>query len=262
MAFDSTASNLSPADPAAGTDVYVRDLEAGTTHIVSPGNTGGSSSGAGVSADAHSLVFTSSAPGIVAADDGAGWDTFRVDSPLDVPADTTPPSISCEAATGGWHPANVTLACTAGDDGSGLADGADASFSMTTAVAEGTETADAATDSRQVCDLARNCATAGPFTGIGSIAGRRRSRVSAPADGQVAIVGDTLTAAYACDDAGSGVAACAGSVASGESFTVDAAGARTFTVEATDTAGNTSRSSVTWAAELPPLPFGGWSGSG
>jgi len=71
----------------------------------------------------------------------------------------------------------------------------------------------------------------------------------------VAIVGDTLTAAYACDDAGSGVAACAGPVASGESFTVDAAGARTFTVEATDAARNTSRSSVTWAAELPPLPF-------
>jgi len=115
-------------------------------------------------------------------------------------------------------------ACTAGDDGSGLADGADASFSLTTAVAEGTETADAATDSRQVCDLARNCATAGPFTGIAVDRRAPQITISSPADGQVAIVGDTLTAAYACDDAGSGVAACAGPVASGESFTVDAAG--------------------------------------
>jgi Tol biopolymer transport system component len=255
VAFDSTASNLSPADPAAGSDIFVRDLESGTTRTVSPGNSGGSSSGAAISADAHSLVFTSSAPDIVAGDDGAGWDTFRVDSPLDVPADTTPPSISCETPTGGWHPANVALACTAGDAGSGLADAADAGFSLTTAVADGAETADAATDSRQVCDLAGNCATAGPFTGIAVDRRAPQITISAPAEGQLAIVGDMLTAAYACDDGGSGVASCAGPVASGESFDVDAAGEHTFTVEATDAAGNTSRSSVTWAAELPPLPF-------
>ena len=46
-----------------------------------------------------------------------------------------------------------------------IANPADASFSLVTAVVAGTETANAGTDSRVVCDVAGLCATAGPFTG-------------------------------------------------------------------------------------------------
>jgi hypothetical protein len=60
---------------------------------------------------------------------------------------------------------NTTIACTASDTESGLANPADASFALTTAVAAGEETADALTDSRQICDVAGNCATAGPIGG-------------------------------------------------------------------------------------------------
>ena len=42
---------------------------------------------------------------------------------------------------------------------------ADASFVLTTSVANGVETANASTDSRVVCDVAGNCATAGPIAG-------------------------------------------------------------------------------------------------
>ena len=64
-----------------------------------------------------------------------------------------------------WHADNVALACTASDGGTGLANPADASFSLITSVAAGVENANASTDSRVVCDVAGNCTTAGPIGG-------------------------------------------------------------------------------------------------
>ena len=49
--------------------------------------------------------------------------------------DTQPPAISCASADGAWHAANVSIDCTAEDGGSGLADQADAAFSLSTSVA-------------------------------------------------------------------------------------------------------------------------------
>ena len=79
--------------------------------------------------------------------------------------DTAPPVIVCAAPDSDWHADNVSLACTASDEGSGLANPADASFTLTTSVAAGEENANATTDSRQVCDTNGNCATAGPISG-------------------------------------------------------------------------------------------------
>ena len=79
--------------------------------------------------------------------------------------DSEAPVISCKAADGAWHRANVSIDCTARDDGSGLADPADAAFSLSTTVADGTEDGDAATGTRRVCDVAGNCETAGPVRG-------------------------------------------------------------------------------------------------
>ena len=79
--------------------------------------------------------------------------------------DTTPPTINCDSADDHWHANDVSIACTAADDGSGLADPADANFNLTTNVAADSEDANAATDSHQVCDAAGNCATAGPIAG-------------------------------------------------------------------------------------------------
>jgi hypothetical protein len=91
--------------------------------------------------------------------DGVGVDC------QDPASDTTPPTVSCGQADGQWHNANVTIACTASDGGSGLADPTQESFTLTTGVAAGTETASAQTNSLSVCDNAGNCATAGPVTG-------------------------------------------------------------------------------------------------
>jgi hypothetical protein len=63
-----------------------------------------------------------------------------------------------------WYGSNAVVLCSASDTDSGLANAADASFSLATSVTIGTETSGAATGSRRVCDYAGNCATAGPYT--------------------------------------------------------------------------------------------------
>ena len=79
--------------------------------------------------------------------------------------DSAAPVITCASPDGFWHSNNISLACDAQDAGIGLANPADASFTLTTSVAAGTETANALTGTRQVCDGANNCATAGPIAG-------------------------------------------------------------------------------------------------
>jgi hypothetical protein len=76
-----------------------------------------------------------------------------------------PPAISCGSADGVWHGADVTIACTASDSDFGLQNPSDANFSLSTSVPAGTETANASTNSHQVCDNNGDCATAGPITG-------------------------------------------------------------------------------------------------
>jgi hypothetical protein len=74
------------------------------------------------------------------------------------------PEVTCGSADGNWHPGDVQIACTGSDGGSGLADNGDASFHLVTNVADNTETATAATNSRSVADIVGHTATAGPVT--------------------------------------------------------------------------------------------------
>lgn len=71
------------------------------------------------------------------------------------------PQVVCDKP-GGVHHAEVTVTCTASDEGSGLADPALASFTLRTSVGDGHSDAAAVTDTRAVCDLAGNCTEAGP----------------------------------------------------------------------------------------------------
>lgn len=79
--------------------------------------------------------------------------------------DITPPSIECTGPDQTiWHGDNVTVNCSASDVASGLADDTLATFTLTTSVTAGTETDSASSDSKEVCDSANNCDTAGPYT--------------------------------------------------------------------------------------------------
>src|SRR5439155_1512283 len=73
-----------------------------------------------------------------------------------VQIDKTLPVVSCATADGVWHATDVGVACTAADSLSGLANLADASFSLSTSVPAETETNNACTGTHAVLDRADN----------------------------------------------------------------------------------------------------------
>ncbi len=160
--------------------------------------------------------------------------------------DTTPPVVSCGSADGFWHGSDVAIACSARDSGTGLADGADATFTLSTAVAVGTETAVAATGSRGVCDLARNCATAGPL-GSNKVDKKTPAVVIVTPVAGTVVLHQPIAAAYSCSDAGSGVASCVGTAANGSNIDTETPGSKTFTVTGADQVGNESVRSVEYS---------------
>jgi hypothetical protein len=172
-----------------------------------------------------------------------------------VKLDKTPPAIVCAAAPTGWSPGDVSIACSASDSGSGLADPTQASVVLTTSVPMGAETSSAVTNSVRICDAAGNCTIAGPIGGIKVDRLAPSIVVLAPAGSYPA--GQVVKAAYSCSDAGSGVAACTGTVAGGAAIDTAAAGPHTFTVSATDGAGNQSLQVVTYTvtASVAPPPI-------
>ena len=160
--------------------------------------------------------------------------------------DRTAPAISCAAPDGAWHSTNVALACTASDSGTGLANPADASFSLVTSVGAGFETANASTDSRVVCDVEGNCATAGPIAGNKIDRKAPSIAVTTPANGAVYPLNENVPADYQCADGGSGPSSCAGSVADGAPIDTSTTGSKTFVVNASDAVGNSSTATVTY----------------
>jgi len=163
-----------------------------------------------------------------------------------VQVDATPPAISCGSPDGNWHATDVSIPCTASDGGSGLANPAQASFSLTTSVPSGTETANASTNSVVVCDVVGNCATAGPISGIKVDKKAPTITISQPTSGGAFTVGQVVTVAYQCSDGGSGVATCTGTQPNGAALATSTPGTYSFTVNATDQVGNASTMTVTY----------------
>ena len=126
VAFESSATNLDPADTGGDEDVFVRDRVAGLTRLVSASASPIQiSQAAAISADARFVALATTAPDLAPGDTaigfGTGWDVVRLASPFDPPADRSAPVVTCAADDGTWHADNVTLWCTAADAGSGLA---------------------------------------------------------------------------------------------------------------------------------------------
>jgi Tol biopolymer transport system component len=114
VTFTSTASNLDPDDGDATEDVFVRDLQANTTTLVSRagGATGakgdGQSNAPAISGDGRFVAFSSRAANLHPADGDTDQDVFRRDvlgpppvpppvgpaRPPVGPSDTTPPRIT------------------------------------------------------------------------------------------------------------------------------------------------------------------------
>jgi hypothetical protein len=80
VAFEASASNLVPGDTNQVDDIFVRDLQTGTTRRVSLNSSGAqgnySSSGPSISADGRFVAFESYATNLVAGDTNGGGDIF------------------------------------------------------------------------------------------------------------------------------------------------------------------------------------------
>lgn len=161
--------------------------------------------------------------------------------------DSTPPQVACGASDGVWHSSNVSIACTASDPESGLANPADANFNLTTNVLAGTETANAATNTREVCNTVGGCSTAGPISGNKVDRKAPTNTITSPASNATYQLNATVAASYACTDNGSGVASCQGPVANGSPIDTSSTGTQTFTVTSTDNVGNKVAIAVTYS---------------
>ncbi len=161
--------------------------------------------------------------------------------------DSTPPQISCGASDGAWHSGNVSIACTASDPESGLANPTDANFNLTTNVLAGTETANASTNTREVCNTVDGCATAGPISGNKVDRKAPTITVTSPVTNATYQLNASVAASYACTDSGSGVASCQGQVPNGIRIDTSSTGTKTFTVTSSDNVRNGSGMTVTYS---------------
>lgn len=189
---------------------------------------------------------------ITLVDGGIGDDDGIADGTIVDPGgivellDVDAPVVICDAVPTDWSATDVSIACTASDAGAGLADAADASFSLTTSVAGGTETASATTGSREVCDALDNCTTAGPFGGVKVDKKAPSITITSPT-GATVIQGQAVVAGYSCADGGAGTASCSGPVANGATISTTTTGPATFTVVAADGVGNSTSRTVNYA---------------
>ena len=167
-AFDVTISDNSAPD----IDCTVPDNSVWYDADVSVHCTASDPSGLKNSGDASFNLSTSVAAGT--EPDNAATDTHQACDIFDHCATAGPyafkvdkknPTFSCGSADGQWHAADVSIACTAGDGGSGLANSGDASFNLSTSVGTGTETGNASTGTHNIADAVGHSVTAGPISG-------------------------------------------------------------------------------------------------
>jgi hypothetical protein len=156
--------------------------------------------------------------------------------------DKKAPSVDCDDADGQWHATDVTIACTANDGGSGLADSSNASFSLSTIVPGGTETNNALTGSKSVGDAVGNSATAGPVGGNkvdkkGPVVSCNTPAPTFTVNQSPANVTGTAT------DGGSGPA----SQTVSKPATTSSAGSKTVSLTADDAVGNTGSTTCSYS---------------
>jgi large repetitive protein len=163
--------------------------------------------------------------------------------------DTIAPSVECAVADAYWHAANQSVVCEASDDGSGVDP---TSFTLSTNVAAGTETADAQTGTHQACDAAGNCTPAGPVAGfkVDKKAPTAITFHGAITDGASFDFG-SVPAAPTCSatDGGSGLKSC---TVTGHGTGV---GNHTLEATATDNVGNEGTRTITFTVK-PWSPSG------
>jgi microsomal dipeptidase-like Zn-dependent dipeptidase len=192
-----------------------------------------------------SLVVGSEGTTTVTASAEDNFGTRSLPGTISLRIDRTGPVPVCDLPDGQWHADNVTLQCTASDALSGLAHSADAEFTLSTSVAPGVETADAATGSRSLLDVAGNASTAGPIQG--NRVDRKAPSISIVVPAAVVYaIHQPVGVSYSCTDGGSGFTTCDGPVPPGGALDTMTPGTKTFTVDSRDAVDNQASRTVTY----------------
>lgn len=231
---------VSSSDATSGVAKLVCTDTVGTT-TTTVLDTGGSqtpeSGGFNLTDGVHSLRCT--ATDVAGNASSAATATAQVD----LTAPSASPTLSGQLGSNGWYTGPVTVTWHWSDGGSGLSDTCPAI--STYSGPDGTNLSLRAT----CADVAANSTTAtSPAFQVDTT--RPTIELTTPADGAVYTLNQQVTAVYHCTDATSGIATpngCAGTVLSGSAIVTDALGSHTFSVTATDNAGNTTTRTISYS---------------
>jgi hypothetical protein len=197
----------------------------------------GSCAGTVANGNPIDLSTTGTKSFVVNATNGAGLTLSRTVTYTVNPAssDATPPVIT-PATTGtlgtnGWYVSNVTLTWTVTD--------AESAILSTTGCGNRSVTSNTA-GITFTCSATSAGGTSSQSVTIKRDATRPTTSITRPANGAVYALGSVVNANFSCADALSGLAAggCVGTVPSGTPIDTATSGTKSFTVTATDMAGN------------------------
>lgn len=165
-------------------------------------------------------------------------------------ADTTPPvivpTLTGTLGANGWYVSTVKLAWTVTD--------AESAITKKTGCTAASVTADTA-GTTYPCSATSTGGTASTSVVIKRDATLPTVTITTPKAAAAYKQGQAVLASYACADARSGVASCAGTLPSGTALDTTTIGAKTFTVTATDNAGNVKATTVSYTVTdaTPPV---------
>ena len=243
MVFNYQADDLVPEDTNGDTDVFVRDLQAGTTERVSVSGSGEQgrwmSNYASISADGRYVAFQSLADNLVANDTNS-WDLFV----RDLQEGTT--ELISVASSGEQANSDTFGIPSISDDGryvafDSYADNLVANDTNGSGDGYRQDGSDVFLHERQAEDGTTPDTTPPDTT-------PPTADIVTPPDGAVYTRNRTMDADYSCEDeaGGSGLKSCEGTVAKGQPIGTGSLGTKTFTVRVTDNAGNVSSVTSTY----------------
>lgn len=182
---------------------------------------------------------------VVTAVDAANNESVNSDEASATPGDGTPPTISANVEpppnVAGWNNTDVTVTYECADSGSGIATCPDSQTVTTQGadqIVEGT-----------AIDLDGNTATAAVIINIDKIG--PTVIITSPAQDAVFSLSENVLAIWATSDGLSGIDSESGTVATGSPIATSTQGLNTFTVPATDLAGNSTTVTHSYTVVIP-----------